>query len=445
MWGPGAKPRQFWYFYPDGLTIEKEVETKWIPEWLPRGHMEKDAQFGWKVSRRSSKPNAIHFNSGPVIFFQSYTKSVANVQAGSIHEVVCDEEMPLEFYDELMFRLTATSGVFTSGFTPTLNQLFWKQAMETNKILPRALKLTVSMYDCLTYDNGEPSRVMSMEKIKEAESKCKNETEKQRRVWGRFITEEGRTYYGFEFEKNVKAPYPIKGWYIYAAVDYGSGNDQNFTGKKKKNHPAAIVFIAVRPDYKKGAIFKSWRGDNVKTTAGDVFNKYIELKGSMQVTQACYDAAAVDFGTIADRNSESFVKANKARDAGEDLLNTLFKHGMLDIFDDDPENMKLAGELSHIMVGNQQGDAKKDDDLADGTRYGAMMIPWDLSAINDAIKETKEDEEKKSRPMTDAEFQAMQIKMRRGEDTDGPKSPESEGWGELEDEFEHWNGEYGQF
>jgi hypothetical protein len=74
-----------------------------------------------------------------------------------------------------------------------------------------------------------------------------------------------------------------------------------------------------------------------------------------------------------------------------------------------------------------------------------MMIPWDLSAINDAIKETKDGEEKKSRPMTDAEFQAMQIKMRRGEDTDGPKSPESEGWGELEDEFDHWNGEYGQF
>jgi phage terminase large subunit-like protein len=442
MWGTGIVPRQLWYFYPDGLTIEKEVETKWIPEWLPRGRMEKDAQYGWKISKRSGRPNAVHFNAGPIIFFQSYTKSVANVQAGSIHEIACDEEMPLEFYDELMFRLTATSGIFTSGFTPTLNQLFWKQAMETNKILPRAMKLTVSMYDCLTYDNGEPSRVMSMEKIKEAESKCKNETEKQRRVWGRFITEEGRTYYGFEFEKNVVAPYSIKGWFIYASVDYGSGNDTNFSGKKKKNHPAAIVFFAVKPDYKKGAIFKSWRGDNVKTTAGDVFNKYVEMSKGLQITQACYDAAAIDFGTIASRNSVSFVKANKSRDAGEDLLNTLFKHNMLDIFDDDAENMKLAGELSHIMVGNQQGDAKKDDDLADSSRYGAMLIPWDLSAIVDEVK--LDEEKSKPRPMTDEEFQIMQIKMRRGEDVDGPKSGEAEGWQELEEEFAHWNGEYGQ-
>ncbi len=446
MWGPKVKPKQFWYFYPSGDTIEKEFDTKWVPEWLPRGRMEKDAQFGWKITRKNGKPDALHFLAGPTLYFQSYTKSVANVQAGSIHEIVADEELPMEFYDELMFRLTATSGIFTSGFTPTLNQLFWKQAMTASKILPRALKLSISMYDCLKYEDGSPSRVMTIDKIREAESKCKNETEKQRRIFGKFITEEGRTYYGFEFERNVCAPYDIKGWLKYAAVDYGSGSDLNTSARtrKAKNHPAAIVFIAVRPDYKKGAVFKSWRGDNIKTTAGDVFNKYVELAQGLNISHACYDPAAADFGTIAERNATSFVKANKSRDAGEDLLNTLFKHNMLDIFDDDPENMKLAGELAHIMVGNQQGDAKKDDDLADGTRYGVMLVPWDLSAVNEKLQEELKEKSETARPMTDAEFQAMQIKMRRGEDVGGPKSGESEGWSELEDEFDHWNQEYGQ-
>lgn len=444
MWGHKVKPKQFWYFYPDGLTVEKEVETKWIPEWLPRHRMERDPQFGWKIQRKNNRPDAIHFNAGPIVYFQMYTKSVKNVQAGSIHEVYCDEEMPLEFYDELMFRLTATSGIFTSGFTPTLNQLFWKQAMETNKVLPRALKLTVSMYDCLKYEDGSPSRVMTLDKIREAESKCKNDTEKQRRIWGRFITEEGRTYYAFDFDKHVVPPKKTDKWYIYAAVDYGSGKDPNVeAGKKKKNHPAAMVFLAVRHDYKKGAVLRSWRGDNVKTTAGDVFNKYMELSKDVQVTQACYDAAAVDFGTIATRSGVSFVKADKQRDTGEDLVNTLFKHGMLEIFDDDPENMKLAGELLHIMISNQAGDAKKDDDLADALRYACKLVPWDLSVINEKIKEELEAKDEPPRPMTEAEFQAMQIKLRRGEDVGGSQPDTAEGWSELESEFDHWNSEYG--
>lgn len=444
MWGKSVKPRQFWYFYPSGDTIEKEVETKWIPEWLPRGPMMKDAQYGWKIVRKNQKPDSVHFNAGPILYFQSYTKSVSNVQAGSIHEVSCDEEMPLEFYDEIMFRLTATSGIFNSGFTPTLNQLFWKQAMEGNKILPRAMKMSVSMYECLKYEDGSPSRIMTLEKIREAESKCKNETERQRRIFGKFVTEEGRTYFAFEFEKNVVPPYSIKGWTIYAAVDYGSGIDMESQkpGRKAKNHPSAIVFIAVRPDYKKGAIFKSWRGDNVKTTAGDVFNKYVEMKGAMQVAQACYDPGAPDFGTIATRNGLSFIKADKSRDAGEDLVNTLFRHQMLDIFDDDPENLKLAGELAHIMISNQQGDAKKDDDLADANRYGCMLVPWDLSAVAEKVG-APEEEAKLARPMTEAEFQIQQIKLRRGEDVDDGRE-KTEGWGEIDDEFAYWNKEYGE-
>jgi hypothetical protein len=301
--------------------------------------------------------------------------------------------------------------------------------------------MKVSMYDCLKYEDGSPSRVMTIEKINEAISKCKNETEVRRRVFGEFITEEGRSYYAFEYDSNVVKPYSIQGWHIYAAVDYGSGNN----GKDKKNHPAAIVFIAVRPDFKKGAVIKSWRGDGQITTAGDVFNKYMSMvrENDFKVTLACYDPASADFGTIASRNGVSFQKADKTREAGEDLLNTLFKFKMLDIFDDDTtDNLKLAAELMHLMKDSQSSDNKKDDDLSDAARYDAMQIPWDMEAVKDV---SSSNQEKKiiTRPLTEKEIIEDQIRQRRGEYV-GHKSSDEAGWTDFDQEIAYWNHEYGE-
>lgn len=448
LWGleGGKVPRQLWYFYPDGQTIEREITTKWIPEWLPRGPMEIDPVYGWKLSRTSQIPNSIKFNSGVSIFFQMYTKKVANVQAGTVYEVLADEEVPMPFYDELMFRLTATNGIFTTGFTPTLNQFFWKQAMETNEVLPSAFKMTISMYDCLKFDNGAPSTLMTIEKIRQAEERCQSEVEKQRRIFGKFVTEAGRSYYAFEYDKHVVKKFDVSGWPIYAGVDYGSGHDHEAnTPGGKKNHPASILFLAVSPDFKKSAVIRSWRGDGVKTTAGDVFQKYQELvtKFNFKVTQACYDASAKDFGTIAQRNGVSFQIADKSRDSGQDLVNTLFRHGMLVIFDDDSDdngNLKLASELMSIMVTAQKSPVKTGDDLADALRYDVMQVPWDLSILQEALP--KAEKEAPPRPMTEKEFEELQIRLRRGENVRGIAKEESN-WDELEDEFSYWNDQFG--
>lgn len=420
----------FWYFYPDSLTLEKEWATKW-EEWLPRGKMEFDSQYGWKAPMKDGKPNALHLKSGVSVFFQTYTKKVTSIQAGTVHEIFCDEELPLTFYDEIMFRLTRTHGIFNSAFTPTLNQLFWKQALESKKILPTALKMIVSMYDCITYEDGSPG-AFTEESIKEVISKCKSETEVQRRVFGKFVTEEGRTYYAFEWERNMVTRYSVAGWHVYSGCDYGSGGS---------GHPAAILFVAVRADYKKGAVFRGWRGDGLETTAGDVFNKYLDLKEGLMPVQAVYDPASKDFGTIAERNGVTFTKADKSRDLGEHIVNTLFKHEILDIFDDDLELGKLATELTHMMNHNQRSDNKKDDDMADTLRYICTMIPWDFEVINEQIKAKELAEKGPAKPMTEAEFQALQIRERRGEYD--KRTGEDEGWAELEDEFRHWNEEYG--
>jgi hypothetical protein len=339
--------------------------------------------------------------------------------------------MPLIFYDEIMFRLVRTNGIFTSAFTPTLNQLFWKQAIESNKILPTALKMEVSMYDCLKYEDGSPG-AFTEEGIKEVIAKCKSETEVQRRVYGKFVTEEGRTYYAFEYERNMVARYTVAHWHVYGGVDYGSGGS---------GHPAGILFVAVRPDYRKAAVFRGWRGDNIETTAGDVFNKYLDLRGGLAPVQQIYDPASKDFGTIAERNGCTFTKADKSRDLGEHIVNTLFKHEMLDIFEDDPELGKLASELLHMMRDNQSSRNKAGDDLADTLRYICTMIPWDFEVINEQIKAKEVLEKGPVKPLTEEELQAIQIQERRGIYDKRPEDQEN--WSELTAEFDYWNEEYG--
>jgi len=157
---------------------------------------------------------------------------------------------------------------------------------------------------------------------------------------------------------------------------------------------------------------------------------------------AAYDHANKDLGLIAERNGVALQKADKARDAGTENMNTLFKFDMLDIFDDDPELLKLGGELSHIMTNNQNSGAKCDDDLADAGRYCNMLIPWDFEAIIEEYKRKQEAAApKKPTHKTEAELLALQIQERRGDH--GKSDDTNEGWEELTAEFEHWQEQYG--
>jgi len=396
--------------------------------------MEKHPQFGWKMKTSKGAPSEIHWNTGVSCYFMFYTKTASKMQAGTVHEIFCDEELPMQFYDELILRLTVTNGIFNMGCTPTLNQPFWHKAIEGDG-LPQAFKMQVSMYDCLFYEDGSPSTVFTKEKIRDIELKCKSETEIQRRVHGRFVTEAGRIYPTFELRHYGKIPEEAYRYHVYSGVDIGSGGE---TG-----HPAAIVFVAVRPDYKKGYVIKAWRGDGVPTTAGDILQKYTELREELGVRPVLqvYDSQAKDFGTIAERIGENFQKANKSQEVGEDIVNTLLKNDMLVFAEGDAEIEKLGGELMSVM--SSTAKPKRKDDLADALRFACVSIPFDFSDIRPESQE--EVAAKKPKVWTEADLLAEQIAFRRGEASplrDGVKDLEEVGWGELEDEFEFWNKSY---
>lgn len=352
------RPLQFWYLYPTRDVATIEFEKKWEPLFMPQGLFKEHVKYGWKPEYRARILHAIHFNTGVTIYMKSYSQDVQDLQTSTADAIFCDEELPENLVTELQFRLAATDGYFHMVFTPTLGQEIWRCTMEEqgtkDELFRGAFKQQVSMYDCLEYEDGSPTP-WSRERIKRIEANCKSEAEVQRRVYGRCVVDGGLTYPGFSRTRNVKIPESKAippDWHIYAGVDLGTGGE--------KNHPAAIVFVAIRPDFQFGRIFKAWRGDKIETTSSDILTQFVRMRGRMRCVSQTYDWQSKDFHIVATRAGESFLPAQKGHDYGEGVLNTLFKSGML-VVDDDPELKPLVIEFANLK---KEGDKRrKKDDL----------------------------------------------------------------------------------
>jgi phage terminase large subunit-like protein len=380
---PGTKPNLFWYFYPTMPVAHTEFETKWEPLFLPRGEFKNHPQFGWEPEFEKGLISKIRFKSGVQIQFKSYSMKVKDLQTATVYHVTSDEELPVEFLPEIAARTNASDGHFLMVFTATLGQMHWQQTMEPStkgdEKHPDALKIQVSLYDSMFFDDGTPSH-WTQEKINRAIANCPTEAEIQRRVYGRFVKASGLLYESFTHEKNYCLPHKIpEDWVYFGAVDIGSGG--------QSGHPAAMAIIATSSDFKQGRVFRAWRGDGIPTTSSDIVDQFRELKKGIVLTNQTYDFASADFFTVASRMGEPFAPANKKREAGIDLLNTLFKTGMLKIFRDDPELEKLVTELCSLGV--DENKRKALDDLSDALRYCAISIPWNFEDVQSTISVEK--------------------------------------------------------
>lgn len=378
----------FIYLYPTKTVSTVEFNQKWIPELMPRGVMKDDPVYGWEAEYKNKEIWAIHFKSSAVLFFKSYAQDVSDLQTITAHSIFADEEVPEDLFHELRTRLTSTNGVWNAAFTATIGADIWRRTMEpksnSEELFPNAFKINASLYDCLIYADGTNSH-WTVERIKEIEASCSSEAEIQKRVYGRFVVSSGLRFPGFERSRNLVPKQKIDpSWSVYTGTDIGGGGE--------KGHPASIVMLAVRPDGKYGIVFRGWRGDGIETASNDIIKKHQELcldevvasdgevkKVPIFPVIKSYDWNARDFFIVSSRASEGFTPADKRRDAGAGMMNTLLKLGMLVIMDGDPELQKLVVELTSLQEGTPKQQAK--DDLCDALRYCLMPVPWNFEGV----------------------------------------------------------------
>jgi len=272
-------------------------------------------------------------------------------------------------------------------------RLWMKGRKETFK---DAFKQEISLFDCMKYADGTKSH-WSKEQVTRVLNSLGTETSIQLRVHGKNTKPEGLKIPAFDPDRNIQkgGKVPIN-WLWYSGIDIGTGGP--------KNHPASIAFIAVRPDYKKARVVRSWRGDQTKVTGhGDITKKWFEMKRELGETHGLvgdlegnyYDWQAKDFEITATAAGIPLSKAEKSHEIGYPLMNTLFKNSILDV-DDTEENQDFVEEALSLKSRTAKTVAK--DDAIDGVRYGITRIPWDLSditgkeVINIQIKEPTEQE-----------------------------------------------------
>lgn len=432
------KPVQFWYLMPSAKQIDAEFLTKWL-QFLPCGSMKDDPYYGWELEKKRGEIIGIKFNSGVICFFKTYSQDPQNLQSGTVDAIFCDEELPISLFSELMFRLAASNGYFHQVFTATLGQDEWRRALEPleseTEFLPLAHKQTVSLYDCMEFEDGSKSH-WTPERIKQIEASCRSSEEIQKRIHGRFIIVGGRKYGEFDLRRHLKDRHMVpKTWQIYVGADPGSGGTKEEFGGGTP-HYAALVYVAVSPDYRRGRVVFGYLGDSgVRTTAGDLVDMHLQIKReqSFRTAGQYYDFSSRDFYEIAKRNGEHFIKAEKRHDIGVPILNTLFKYDMLQIYDD-PTLRKLAKELSTLTNATLKRNAK--DNFADALRYACASVPWDWTVVDQAI--TMSPEKEYDGPLTDMQ---QQVAERRAA-MDDEQAHEQE---KANDEFEYWNDMYGNF
>lgn len=386
----GEKPLPFWYFYPSSSISTAEIKTKYVRRYLPDESLKKHPRWGYKIEESKGVIEAIHFNVGTSNYYKFYSQPPSNLQTATLSGIFADEEMPKSLFDELNFRgVSRDHFYFNNVFTATIGQEYLRRTIEVRgdgELMPDAFKRQISMYDCLNYADGKPSTIWTEDKIAKVIASCTSPEEVQRRVFGRFVLSENRKFHSFNHDRNTSKGRQINNgeWLVYGGLDWGSGG--------ASGHPSSALYLAVSKDFKKGRIFKAWRGDGISTTQGDLVAKHMQLSKGLNLINAAYDYSASDIGTIASRIGIPLVKADKSRDSSIELINTLFKNGQLVIYIGEgyEENEKL---ISEILSARDTGP-KANDDLIDALRYCVNLVPWQFE-IQEPEQEAKAIEKKR--------------------------------------------------
>lgn len=383
-------PVQFWYLYPDGGTATVEFETKWKIEFLPKEELKDHPVYGWKAKYDAGDIDYIRFNSGVTIYFKTYSQNVNNLQAGSVHAIFADEEVPFHLMSELQLRVEAHDGYMRFVFTATRGQEEWRKIVEERgkdemwrESEIDILKQQITAYDCCYYEDGTPSIIWSVEKIERLKKLLNTDAQIKRRIYGKFIKDDGLLYSSFIRAKHI-IPYKdidFKQGQVYAGLDYGSGGD---TG-----HPASICMVWINKAHTYGCVFDIWLGEKgIPTTAGTIISKFKSMIASYHLKKeqviTYYDWSCADLKTIGTDAGIYMQSADKKHTTGERILNTIFENMMFQIMENGSWE-DLAKQLENLTPEDVATGNKKHawDDAVDACRYSVTKIPWVYTDLRD--------------------------------------------------------------
>lgn len=387
----GERPTLFWYLYPTSDMFTAEFYDKWMPL-MPVNR--RCPKRGWREMKANGKLIGLAFNTGVYLYFKSYGQGKERLQGGTVWMCTADEECDADIVPELQMRVTAKNGILLFGFTATKGQEFWRLIVEERKKWPHAWVRQVALFDCMQYEDGAPT-LWTKERVQQAINSCVSEAEIKRRIYGRFIKDEGVAVHTFNRTVHLLPYVPVpKEWQIYIGVDWGKGKTDV---KKGRVNPSSLVFVAVSPQNTDCRVIRAWRGDDVQTTAQDVVEQFARMQTGLetQIAGIFYDYGAADLGTIGQRMGYAFQRADKARDKGIATVATLFQGDFLRIYepseasrdlipDDFIEGAKLALELESVPPESQR--AHIIDDLFDALRYAVNGIPFDWEEIRKKVQ-----------------------------------------------------------
>jgi hypothetical protein len=377
------QPRLIFYLYPDKKTATREFETKWVPEFLPRYTYRDDPQYGWKEEWDGKDISSIAFNTGITIYFKTYgvgSDHAHTMQASTPAIVACDEELPTDLFPELSMRIASPANkgaMFWMVCTPTRAQIYWSKVQSGKIKLPSSSVRTISMYDCLVYEDGSKS-LWTKERIQQIEQSLPSQREIDIRVHGLFKPSvDSIQYPTFDRDRHIIEPHDVSTWELYCGIDYGIGG--------LNAHPPAISIVAVSLNYEQARVVKLWKGDDGKKyTVDDVINIYLGFCHTLdleQIPNTYYDWACGEMGVIAENKGLSFQKAEKSRELGINLINSLLKNDMLLIFKDkEEEYLKVCDEFETLTTDTNKRKSGVDD-LVDAIRYSITKITFSFRNI----------------------------------------------------------------
>jgi hypothetical protein len=296
----------------------------------------------------------------------------------------------MHLWGEVSARLLATKGPFSLVCTPTIGDDFWRGVFENNK-MPKACVIKATMYDTVTFEDGSPG-LRTVREIEEYKAKLPTRQQIDVRVYAKFAKAESAIFPTFDrYIHCVPSLDEAKTWPTYAGIDVGSGGS---------NDPAAITFVAVRPDMREARMIKCWRGNNQEQTSSiDILRKYQEMKKGYNIVAAFYDQGSREFYLNAQDAGELVLPSEKKHETGQNLMNTLFKHAML-LIEKDPDVTAVTPEGQPFWesmceeiecMKESLKKAMQQDDQADSLRYAVTRINFDFSHIGSkTVVERKE-------------------------------------------------------